>query len=981
MNGADFEQSVQKIGLEIYDLVGKEIPSVFQMKRWMGKFLEWAMKDEDFKVRLFRFVDVLPALKSDALVVAVMKEYFSSENTPAIMRQTVRRLSGAGILPGMAVSAIRGAVESMAYQFIAGKDPDDAMAALRSLRNQGLASSVDLLGEAVLSEREAGEYAERHMALLHTIAPRIDGLKANPILDQDNYGDLPRLDVSLKITAFYSQIDPIAWESSLERTGNAIAPTMKAAKELGVSLTVDMEHSHLKDFTIALFKKLMDENPDFHSGGLALQTYLKDSEQDLRDVVDWLRARKRRALLRLVKGAYWDYEHVVNRRLGWPVPVFGNKGQTDANFELMTQLLLENTDCVRPAIATHNIRSISYAIAVAEKLGLPRNAFEFQMIHGMAEPVRAALQKMGFRIRVYTPIGALIPGMGYLIRRLLENTYDDSYLRRAFYEGEAISELMRKPEPGPESPWKPKPGFSNEPPTDFSKADSRLKMAQALEASRRGLGANCPLIIGGKDVESPNKAISLNPARPQETIGTISQAGPEHVAEAVQMGRAAWEGWSRISVEERAEYLFAAAREMRKRKFDLAALEVYEVGKAWSEADGDVAEAIDFLEYYAREAVKICNPRTLGDYPGERNLYVHRPKGLGLVVSPWNFPIAIPTGMLAAAIATGNCVIFKPSGLSPVCGWEICNVFKTVGLPPGVLQFLPGPGAEIGNALVRHPDVDFVAFTGSKEVGLEIVRLAGDTQASQRNVKRVIAEMGGKNAIIVDETADLDEAVKGVLDSAIGYQGQKCSACSRVIVVGALKEDFSARLKDALASVNIGPPEDPQNLMGPVIDKQAFDKIKKYIEIGKADGYLLSGGDCDSQAGYYMGPHLFADLKPDSRLLQEEVFGPVLVIMAAQDLDHAIGLANGTPYALTGGLCSRSPGAIAKVQEEFRVGNLYINRKITGALVGRHPFGGFGMSGVGSKAGGPEYLMQFTNPVSISENTLRRGFAPKDADS
>jgi RHH-type proline utilization regulon transcriptional repressor/proline dehydrogenase/delta 1-pyrroline-5-carboxylate dehydrogenase len=330
--------------------------------------------------------------------------------------------------------------------------------------------------------------------------------------------------------------------------------------------------------------------------------------------------------------------------------------------------------------------------------------------------------------------------------------------------------------------------------------------------------------------------------------------------------------------------------------------------------------------------------------------------------------------MVSAAVVSGNCVIFKPSGLTPVTAWRLVEVFKNAGLPGGVLQYLPGPGEEVGEYLVSHPAIDFIAFTGSKDVGLRIITLAGETHAGQRNVKRVIAEMGGKNAIIVDETADLDEAVKGVLESALVYQGQKCSACSRAVVVGDVFDEFCLRLREAMESIKIGPPEEPGIYMGPVIDKGALGKVERYIEIAKDEGRALLVRRSEGQ-GYFIGPAVFTEVKPHSRIAQEEIFGPLLAVMRAGDIDEAIGVANSTSYALTGGIFSRSPRNIRKAKAEFRVGNLYINRKITGALVGRQPFGGFGMSGVGAKAGGPDYLLQFMNPKSISENTLRRGFA------
>ena len=387
-----------------------------------------------------------------------------------------------------------------------------------------------------------------------------------------------------------------------------------------------------------------------------------------------------------------------------------------------------------------------------------------------------------------------------------------------------------------------------------------------------------------------------------------------------------------------------------------------------------MSEAIDYLEYYGSEMQRLGS-RRLGSYPGEVNEYNYVSRGIGVIISPWNFPLAIPTGMVAASIVTGNCAIFKPSGLSPVIAWKLVEFFNKAGLPPGVLQFLPGPGSVIGDYLVSHPDIDFITFTGSKDVGLRIMGLASDTLPGQRSVKRVIAEMGGKNAIIVDETADLDEAVKDVLESGFGYQGQKCSACSRVIVLGDIYEEFCERLKDAVESLRIGSPERPGNFIGPVIDASAKKKIMEYIDIGKEEGkpYIVKSSNV---SGNFIGPVLFEDVEPEAIIAQEEIFGPVIAIIRADGLNSALEIANSTEYALTAGIYSRSPANIQRAREELRAGSIYINRGITGALVGRQPFGGFGMSGIGSKAGGPEYLLQFMHPVCISENVLRKGFAP-----
>jgi RHH-type proline utilization regulon transcriptional repressor/proline dehydrogenase/delta 1-pyrroline-5-carboxylate dehydrogenase len=521
--------------------------------------------------------------------------------------------------------------------------------------------------------------------------------------------------------------------------------------------------------------------------------------------------------------------------------------------------------------------------------------------------------------------------------------------------------------------------FRNEPLADFSKAESRQAMQEALGRVRSAFGQFHPLWIGGRPVETNDQLTSIDPSDKERIVGIVAAAGRAEAERAIAAARAAQAHWSARPVEERADFLLRAAQVLRERRFELAAWEVYECGKAWREADGDVCEAIDFLEFYARQAIALQSERGR-DVPGEENRFLHLPRGVAVVIAPWNFPLAILTGMTAAALVTGNTVVMKPAEQSSVIAARLIEIFQELGLPAGVLNYLSGPGETVGAALVDHPDTAVIAFTGSRSVGLTINRRAAETSGIPGcpRVKRVIAEMGGKNAIIIDDDADLDEAVLGVVKSAFGYQGQKCSACSRVIVLSTVYDQFLTRLVEATRSLKIGPADDPATSVGPVIDAEAYDRIQQYIEIGRGEARELLAVDVGDLAskGYYIGPHIFADVAPDARIAQEEIFGPVLAVLRAADLDEAITIANGTDYALTGGIFSRSPAHLDRAQREMMVGNLYLNRPITGALVARQPFGGFKMSGIGSQAGGSEYLLQFVVPRTVTENTMRRGFAP-----
>ncbi|MBI4041969.1 MAG: L-glutamate gamma-semialdehyde dehydrogenase [Deltaproteobacteria bacterium] len=523
--------------------------------------------------------------------------------------------------------------------------------------------------------------------------------------------------------------------------------------------------------------------------------------------------------------------------------------------------------------------------------------------------------------------------------------------------------------------------FQNEPMTDFSKPLNQNLMREAIDVVRSRFGREYLVDIGGRKIATGRWIDSLNPSLPSEKIGRVAVAGTGEAQQAVAAASRAFESWREVPPSERAEFLLRAAEMVRKRRFELAALIVLEAGKQWREADADVAEAIDFLEYYAREMLRLAEPRRMGNAPGEVNLYFYEPRGVAVVISPWNFPLAIAAGMTSAALVTGNTVVFKPAEQTSVMGAYLTEIYRESGIPKEAFHYLPGIGEEVGAYLVEHPSVDVIVFTGSKEVGLQIIEKAAMTRPGQKNIKRVVAEMGGKNAIIVDSDADLDEAVLGTVRSAFGYQGQKCSACSRAIVLEDCYNIFVERLVEAVKSLTVGPADDPKTVVGPLIDESALRKVRSYIGLAEQEGTVLlkdhRPAELEKSGGYYAGPTIVAEVKPDSRLAQEEIFGPVLSVIQAKNFAEALEIAVSTEYALTGGLFSRSPAHIEEAQKRFRVGNLYINRPITGALVERQPFGGFKMSGVGSKAGGPDYLLQFMEPRTVTENTMRRGFAPQ----
>jgi RHH-type proline utilization regulon transcriptional repressor/proline dehydrogenase/delta 1-pyrroline-5-carboxylate dehydrogenase len=992
--GVVTEADIRRYATRLYETATGTTPRLFDRKWWTGRLLEWAIRDEAFKVQLFRFIDVLPTLKTPSQIKRLTEEYFGQDaalrDAPGgrpLMRWGMRALSSVGFGAGVTADTIYNQAIQMANQFIVGAGMKEALPAITDLWKRGIAHSVDLLGEATVCEPEAETYAARYHEAITALAEAAREWRPSPLLEADHLGPLPRTQVSIKLSALDSQFDPIDPESCYTAVAARLRPLLRAAMQHGVAVTFDMEHYEWKDLTLWIVKRLLmeDEFRAFPFASLALQAYLKDTICDARELLVWAEARRTPIGIRLVKGAYWDYETIMHRQRGWPVPVFARKDDTDASYERLVPFLLEHRAALRPAFGSHNLRHVAMVMAEAERRGLATNVVELQMLYGMAEPLQAAVVDAGYRLRVYAPVGDLIPGMAYLVRRLLENTANESILRRQFLGNQSLDELLKPPnvEDVPLSPTLSstrcyeEATFSNEPHTDFSRAEARERMRTALASVRATLGRRIELAFPPPRGRTRPTLTARNPARPEQVVGVVSAAVQEDVDEAVSRAVAGGRSWAAMPASDRMAVLAKAADVLRRRRFELAALEVFEVGKGWRDADADVAEAIDFLEYYRHQMRRLAEPIRLGTLPGEVNHLVYRPRGTVAVLSPWNFPLAIPTGMVAAALVTGNAVVFKPSERSPVTGHALVEVFREAGLPDGVLQFLPGE-PEAGRRLVAHPDVPVIAFTGSQAVGLQIIADAARVLPGQREVKKVVAEMGGKNAIIVDDTADLDEAVAGVIASSLGYQGQKCSACSRAIVLDAIHDPFVSRLMEAARSVRMGPPEEPGTRLGPLIDQRAVQKVRDYLAIAKEEGTPVLLPDLARGPGpNFVGPAIVTNIRPEHRLANEEIFGTVLAVLRARDFDEALTFANATESALTGGLFSRSPRNITRAREEFRVGNLYINRDITGALVGRQPFGGARLSGTGAKAGGPDYLLQFVSGFVLSENTLRRGFSPE----
>ncbi|MGA7180636.1 MAG: proline dehydrogenase family protein [Thiobacillaceae bacterium] len=954
-SGEPEEELVREKGLRLARVATARRPGLFDPSGVRGRLLSHVLNNVDLRTRLFRFVDVLPQLADDHAVAGHFRAYLDNCELGGLWGRALRL----GEQP-WAAFAVRRSVQRLARQFIAQETPWFLARLLDRLRSLPATVSLDAVGEAVLTEAEADAYRDRILNLVDVLAGE------------------PGAEISVKLSGLTPRFDPIDTEGSASRVWTRLGPIAEAARMQGVALTVDMEQVELKPLIQAVFLQLAVEypQPDFRVG-IALQGYLKDAGRDLESILAFVLEHRRPIAIRLVKGAYWDTEQAWAAQRDWPIPVLLDKAEVDRQYEQLTRRLMEHADRIYPMVASHNLRSQAYALAVAHNLGLPAKAWEAQVLYGMAEPLTEALIAENVNLRVYVPAGDLVAGIAYLIRRLLENTAGTSILRQAYADGRSIEELLAQPQPAPRSgdgmsqslPSHSTRAFENVSLSDFSQESVRDAFRRALTQVRGDMGRQYAVTVG------ENWLISSNPAHPAEEVGRVQTVGPEDVGEVVAAAVKGFGLWRAVPVAERVERLRTAARLIDARRARFAGWEVLEAGKNWREADADVAEAVDVLNYYAAQMETLEGWRVNRRYPGERNDSCYEAVGPTAVIAPWNFPLAILAGMSAAALAAGCSVILKPASLTPVVAWHYRQALLEAGLPEQAVQWLPGAGGAVGRQLVAHPEVAAIAFTGSREVGLAILELAHTRTPLQKRIKRVVCEMGGKNAIIVDEDADLDEAVQGILASSFGYQGQKCSAASRVVAVGKVHDKLVHRLAAALDAYEYGPPEDPRYVLGPLIDGAAVDKAQRYLEIGRQEGRLAYRGRVPED-GHYFAPAIFTGIQANHRLAREEIFAPILAVLNAPDFKAAISLAMESDYALTGGVFSRLPEHLEQARRHYRVGNLYLNRRITGAKVGVQPFGGVALSGSGIQAGGPEYLKQFLWTRTVSENTLRHGFVP-----
>jgi RHH-type proline utilization regulon transcriptional repressor/proline dehydrogenase/delta 1-pyrroline-5-carboxylate dehydrogenase len=978
-----FEHDVQRLGRELNQQAQTGAPGFLNATFWQEKALNWVMRDGALKTDLFRLVDTLPALVNSGTVARHAREYLlSDERRLPLPIDLGLQATTNPLIAGVSAFVIRQNVRQMARRFIVGGEARSACRVLHRLWQAGFGFTVDLLGEAAVNTVESQVYADRYRDLIDFLPGETLRWPARELLDRGPNGAIPRANISLKLSAMDHLLDPVDVAGSVARLRERVVPLLRRAKEQGAFVNFDLESWSLHEITYRLFEEVA-ASPEFATWphlGIVVQAYLKNAGADVDRLLALVDRRGTPITIRLVKGAYWDYEVVLAGLSGVACPVFTRKGQTDANYERLIGRLLHERERLHAAFGTHNLRSIGVALAHAERLGLAPGAFELQMLYGMADAERNAVRDRGHRVRLYAPVGDLITGMAYLVRRLLENTANSSFLRMSHHERVDIGDLLAPPRENDDAPPSAPAAdeFRNCPLTDFTDNAAREAFARAVADAGREMPWRVPVVIAGRArTDGPSLDHPTPNARTQIATRAVA-ATVDDVERAIAVAREAWPAWRDLPLERRAAILRTLGDRLEADRLHLAALQVHEQGKPWREADADVAEAVDFCRYYAQQALVELAPRRQGALAGEINVLGYEGRGLCAVIAPWNFPLAILCGMTTAALVAGNAVLMKPAEQSTAVAHALHRHALAAGVPAGVLAFLPGVGELVGNALVRHRDVVQIAFTGSREVGTAILRAAAELAPGQVTLKRVVCEMGGKNAIIVDDDADLDEAITGVIRSAFGYAGQKCSACSRLIVVGAVYDTLVERLRLAVAALVPDSAVEPGCLLPPVIDETAHRRLLDVIA-NPGDGvreiYRGTAGD----AGWFVAPAIFAVTDPLHPLMQREFFGPVLALFAARDFDHALEVANTSDYALTGAVYSRSPAHLDEARRRFRVGNLYLNRPCTGAMVHRQPFGGFKLSGAGTKAGGPGYLLHFTEMRVCTENTMRHGFTPEIA--
>ncbi|MDH4101116.1 MAG: proline dehydrogenase family protein, partial [Nitrospirota bacterium] len=872
---------IREVGLEIFEEIRRDVPTPLNMAWWQNRLLHWCMQHPKFKTELFRFVDELPSLRTDEQIASHLREHFAGtdDDFPESLRWLTSSVSPDSLTAHVVGGVTRYNVSQLARQFIGAASIKEAEPAFRLLRRKGFAFTIDLVGEAAFTMAEADVYHRNYLDALDHLAKICRTWPALPAVGAMTGKVHDPVNISVKLSSLYPRISPLQEERTLERLFERMVPILDKAKAIGATVYIDMESYPLKNLTLALFERIITHQNyrDMQGLGIVLQAYLRDTEHDLLHLRDVCKDRGVPVWVRLVKGAYWDQEVIQARQNGWQPPVWLRKELTDANYEKLAALLLDNIKYLTPAFATHNIRTICACMAMAETRLVTADRFEFQTLYGMANPIKEAVLKRSYRMRQYLPVGDLLPGMAYLVRRLLENTANDAFVAQTFLAEADPAHLLRAPLPSqPEKPL-PRHAFENEPMVAFHLPWGKDEWVKELKKLESGLPVTLRSFTSVKaagyekdERPDPNDTSRILYRAENLTVDTV-----DAVMDTAANGLLAW---SALSVEERSAVLKKAVPIMRRRKLEIFARLALEVGKRVDESDGEFAEAIDFINFYCDAFEELAKDAGCRSLPGEENRLYLDPVGVAVVIAPWNFSLSIPVGMISAALVCGNSVVFKPSKQSAWIGLLIGEVFHEAGVPADALQVILGKGSTVGMALVEHPATGLIAFTGSREVGLAITRAAAEVKPGQDHVKRVVCEMGGKNVIYVDADADLDAALPAIVKSAFGYQGQKCSACSIAMVHESVWDRVVERLAPAFRDMEQGPSGDLATDIGPMIDADAYKRLEGW----RADlkKYLLAENAVpEALRGYYIPASVYGPIPLDHELLTTELFGPLLALV------------------------------------------------------------------------------------------------------
>ena len=950
VDAGQVEQRTQEMGRDLLAVVNAHQEP--RSARWRDALVGAMTGDEGTRARMLGLTDVLARLpheRSPSRTASLVREYLGGDLVLPRVLKRLMKMGTASWMPDLIVAwGARRSVSLMATKFIVDAKAPALNRALASLASEGRSASVDVLGEAVLSDGEADAYRDSYLKLIAELAQ-------HPLAGERTVGGFPVIELSLKLSSLSARFNPVAPAMTFDDIGPRLKAILLAARVGGLGITVDAEQYRTRALGWhCLTEALRQERAldGWGDVGTVLQAYHRDADVYLDAMLAFAEERGTPLRVRLVKGAYWDEEVIVASQNGWPVPVFQDKAATDICFEMLVRRALERTDAIALAVASHNVRSHVYAEAVAESLDLPQGTVEHQTLYRTWTALSHSLGAKGWSSRDYVPVGEPEPAMAYLVRRILENSSQVGFLSRSRENGDERALLAPPTLTGEDHRYAREvhaTGFVSVGEARLFDPAEQAAFAVELAEVRSRWGERYPLRIGDEEVLTGRTLEDRSPSYPDgPPLGLVEQAGPDEIARVLAMVSEAQPAWASRGRNERADVLARASVIIDERKLTLGAWVVHEAGRSWTEAVADVEEAADHLAWAAHEARASHGAGAYG------------PRGVVACIPPWNFPMALAAGMTGGALVTGNAVVLKPASETPITAMMLADVLYEAGVPREALVVLPGSGAVVGQALVDSPLVDMVAFTGSMEVGTEIYERAAQVTLARGGVKRVIAEMGGKNTIVVFPDADLDDAVRAVLRSAFSHAGQKCSACSRVLVHEAVADRFTERLVAAARGLPMGPADDPGTVVNPVVSPLAKERLVAHLGAIHAESEVLLEGV--SQPGCLVGPTIVRVAPEDAATAyasQVEMFGPIVAVTRFADEDQAVELANNTPYGLTLGVFSHSPRTVERLVSAGIAGNVYVNRHVTGARVGIEPFGGMAMSGTGPKAGGVQYLRAF----------------------